>query len=161
MLENSPIKFRKIFKQAQYKLKCNEEDINEKMGYIKDGFQKSKSEPFQNVLFVNEVSAVGSARILSFIPDPRKMAEIMNNMIELILIQLINDKTRRINSSNNLVEDPNDNHSESNNNSSQNINENCENDFQGVLMFDFPNISKEGKLIELVYSLNAFLGTSN
>lgn len=149
LLESAPFKFHKIFKQAEYKLKCNEEDINEKIEYIKDGFQKSKSEEFKNYLFVNEVSALGSIRFLSFIPNPRKMAEIMNTKIESILIQLNKDKKRILNSSEN-----NNNEDENNN---ENIIDDCENDFQGVLMFDFPEISKEKKLIELVYSLNAFL----
>ena len=154
LLSASPFRFRKINKQADYKLKCNDNDINKKMNSIIDGFRKSKSLDLQNDLFINEINAIGSIPILHFIPDPRKMAETMNNMVESILIKLIRDKIERKNHSNN--ENGNNNDDNNNDNSSQNENDNLENDFQGVLMFDFPEVSKGGKLIELVYSQNDY-----
>ena len=152
LLRDSPFKFREINKQAEFKLKCNDIDVEKKKDTIIDGFRKSTSNEFQNSLFVNEINAIGSLPVLSFIPCPRKMAEIMNNITESILIQLIKNKTE--NNNNILNESNNENHNAIISNSGQNENNYYENDFQGVLMFDFQEISKGGNLIELVYCQN-------
>lgn len=129
VLRNSPYRFREIKKQADFKLKCNDHDIERKKTSILTGMVESMSKEQESSLFVNEVNAIGSSTFFKFIPYPRKMAEIMNPFIETVLTKLTREKLQ----------------------TGQN---NQENDFQGVLMLDFPEISKEGTLVPLIIAQN-------
>ncbi|OHT10806.1 1-phosphatidylinositol phosphodiesterase [Tritrichomonas foetus] len=110
----SPYKIYKMVKQSEYKLKSTRQGIQNKVSCVKEGMSESIRQDGE--LFVNEVNSVGSVPVMSFIPSPKRMAEIMNNEVEKLLMNRI--------------------------------------PFQGVLMFDFPEISNSGRLIEMVYEQN-------
>ena len=96
-----------------YTCKSTHKGVQEKMRAIEEGMRNSLTHVG---LFGNECSAVGCVKGLEFIPYPKKMAKLINPLVE----DMIDKKTA----------------------------------FRGVIMFDFPELTPSGRLIEKVILLN-------
>ena len=78
-----PFRIFPVMKQWQsYTCQCTKKGVEEKIKAIEEGMRRSMG---HDGLFANECNAVGSVKGITFLPCPKRMAEVINDEVERMI----------------------------------------------------------------------------